>query len=295
MLGYIKTDTNELRVREHHVYRALYCGLCKRMGKCTGNCSRLSLSYDFVFLATLRYLLTGEELTLKPMRCLLHPLRPRRMAQKSRALDDCADASALLTYRKLLDDLQDERGLRRLRAAMLRPWFWAAYKRAARRHPTLDASVKQHLDRLGSMERGEIATLGAEEYAEEFGHLMGDVFAEGLTENQARIAFAVGDSIGRWIYLIDAADDFAQDARRGRFNALSAVFGSEPRESDWENLRLALTAHLMNAERALLLIDDGKTPELREILFNILYLGLPATAQRITKKDITEPKKRGRL
>ena len=43
MLGYIKTDTQELRVREHHYYRALYCGLCHRMGKCTGNCSRMTL------------------------------------------------------------------------------------------------------------------------------------------------------------------------------------------------------------------------------------------------------------
>ena len=54
MLGYIRTSQGELRVREYEVYRALYCGLCKHMGKCTGQCSRMTLSYDFVFLAALR-------------------------------------------------------------------------------------------------------------------------------------------------------------------------------------------------------------------------------------------------
>ena len=38
MLGYVKTDSQELRMREYQYYRALYCGLCHRMGKCTGNC-----------------------------------------------------------------------------------------------------------------------------------------------------------------------------------------------------------------------------------------------------------------
>ena len=48
------TLKHELRVREDVFYRALYCGLCHRMGKCTGQCSRMTLNYDFVFLAAVR-------------------------------------------------------------------------------------------------------------------------------------------------------------------------------------------------------------------------------------------------
>ena len=65
MLGYIRTDAPELRIREYDRYRALYCGLCRHMGKCTGQCSRLSLSYDFAFLAAFRMSLTNETLELQ--------------------------------------------------------------------------------------------------------------------------------------------------------------------------------------------------------------------------------------
>ena len=77
MLGYVRTDAQELRVREHQYYRALYCGLCHRMGKCTGQCSRMTLNYDFVFLAAVRLALTGEKPSVKKQRCVAHPFRSR--------------------------------------------------------------------------------------------------------------------------------------------------------------------------------------------------------------------------
>ena len=113
MLGYVRTDRAELRVREDVFYRALYCGLCHRMGKCTGNCSRMTLNYDFVFLAAVRLSLTGEAPTVKKQRCFLHPFRSRPTVQACKSLDYCADASALLVYHKLLDDLHDEKGLKK--------------------------------------------------------------------------------------------------------------------------------------------------------------------------------------
>ncbi|MBQ9131091.1 MAG: hypothetical protein IJX62_01290, partial [Clostridia bacterium] len=148
MLGYVRTVTPELRVREQEFYRALYCGLCKHMGKCTGQCSRMTLSYDFVFLAAVRMSLTGESATLKRSPCLLHPFRRRPMAVNSPTLSYCADASALLVYHKLLDDVADERGWRRLRAQMTRPFLWGAYRKAKGRHPELNDAISRQLAAL---------------------------------------------------------------------------------------------------------------------------------------------------
>ena len=67
MFGYIRTDVPEMRVRENEYYRAVYCGLCRAQGKCTGQCSRFTLNYDIVFLALLRtlpFFLTSKNLTL---------------------------------------------------------------------------------------------------------------------------------------------------------------------------------------------------------------------------------------
>ena len=54
MFGYIKPQIPELKVKEHELYKATYCGLCRAMGKRTGCMSKMTLSYDFVFLVLLR-------------------------------------------------------------------------------------------------------------------------------------------------------------------------------------------------------------------------------------------------
>ena len=290
MLGYVKTDSQELRMREYQYYRALYCGLCHRMGKCTGNCSRMTLSYDFVFLAAVRLSLTGEKPVLKKQRCLLHPIRPRPTAQKCEALDYCADASALLVYHKLLDDLHDEKGLKKARAILMRPFLSSAFRRAKGRHPKLNDAIAEHLKVLSEYENEQSEFLGADTLAEQFGLLMEAVFSEGLEGNDARIAANMGRAVGHWIYLVDAADDFDEDRKRNRFNPYLKLFGDNPSEADWETLKNALTAHLMRAEQSLSLIDSYPTPELREILSNILYLGLVQTGERVTSRNAC-PKK----
>ena len=95
----------------------------------------------------------------------------------------------------------------------------------------------------------------------------------------------IGSAVGHWIYLLDAADDFEEDRKRSRFNPYLNLFGNEPTDSDWENLRLALTAQLCRAESAFLLIDQYPAPELKEILSNILYLGLPQIGKKMTEKN----------
>ena len=81
MLGYIKAVREELRLREYEYYRASYCGLCRAMGRCTGQCSRLTLSYDLLLLANLRMALRGVEPSFRHRRCLAHPVRRRWMME----------------------------------------------------------------------------------------------------------------------------------------------------------------------------------------------------------------------
>lgn len=34
MFGYIKPNREEMKVKEYNTYKAVYCGLCKCMGRC---------------------------------------------------------------------------------------------------------------------------------------------------------------------------------------------------------------------------------------------------------------------
>lgn len=284
MLGYIRTDAPELRLRDSECYRAIYCGLCRQMGKCTGQCSRLSLSYDFAFLAAFRMSLTGEVLSLEKKRCPVHPLKKRNMAISSPSLAFCADASAILTYHKCRDDVSDEKGWKKLRARLSSGLFSSAYRRAKRRYPTLDEKVCSLLQQLSQYEKDSSLPPSADAPAAIFGDLMAAVCSEGLAGSEARIAATFGRAIGKWIYLVDAADDYRRDLATGAFNPFVRLFGEEMTEENANSVALSLRRYLTDAEGAFLLVDSFPTPEVREILCNILYLGLPQVAERILKQ-----------
>jgi len=284
MLGYIRTDAPELRLRDGECYRAIYCGLCRQMGKCTGQCSRLSLSYDFAFLASFRMSLINEKLELQKQRCLVHPFKKRNMAVSSPALAYCADASAILTYHKCRDDVDDEKGFKKFRAHVALGVFSSAYRRAKRRYPNLDATVRSLLQELREYEKDTTAPPSADAPATIFGNLMAAVCSEGLDGIEARIATTFGRAIGHWIYLVDAADDYRDDLTSGSFNPFVRLFGNEMTHENAESIAVSLKRYLTDAEGAFLLIDTFPAPEVREILCNILYLGLPKAADRILEK-----------
>ena len=284
MLGYIRTDAPELRLRDQECYRAIYCGLCRQMGKCTGQCSRLALSYDFAFLAAFRMSLTNETLDLQKKRCLIHPFKKRNMAVSSPSLEYCADASAILTSHKCRDDVDDEKGWKKLRARVSSGFFSPAYRRAKRRYPALDATVCSLLQELQQYEKDTTAPPSADAPAAIFGNLMAAVLCEGLDGVEARIATSFGRAIGHWIYLIDAADDYRKDLASGSFNPFVRLFGDQMTEENAKSIAISLKRYLTDAEGAFLLIDHFPTPEVREILCNILYLGLPQVADRILQQ-----------
>ena len=285
MFGYVRVNAQELRVREYECYRALYCGLCKNMGKCTGQCSRLSLSYDFVFLAAIRIALSGEVVKAEKIRCLLHPFKKKQAVLKSDALMYCAHASALLSYHKLKDDQADEKGFKKLRAVLARPLFLKAYKKAKKKYPSLDQKIAEELSELSAIEQDTATPPSADAPAACFGRLMEAVFCEELEEGATRIAGTIGRFVGHWIYLTDAADDYPEDCKKKRFNPYRRIFDTEPTNEEWQGIQNALTLTLSKAEQAYLLIDRHPQSEINETLANIFYLGMPSTVEKLVRRN----------
>ena len=279
MFGYVKIRRGELRVREYEYYRASYCGLCRSMGKCTGQCSRFALSYDFAFLANVRMALAGTVPQFRRRRCVAHPLHKRTMLEPNDELMYCADAAAVLAFEKCRDDVSDERGWRRFRARMRLLFFRGAYRRARKRVPELAAIVREKLAELRELEREKRPSADAP--AAIFGDLLAAIVAFRQTGEKARLAEAIGRQTGRFIYLVDAIDDLDEDAKRQRYNPLLLLFGKKPDDEERAGLRDALLATLSDLETAIDLLEDPACAERREVLRNILYLGMPATVQRV--------------
>ena len=284
MYGYLRTHAPELKVREQEYYRAVYCGLCRTMGKCTGQCSRMTLSYDFTLFALVRLALTGEDLTVKRRRCVAHPLRKRPMAEPTPALALCAYASAILAHYKVKDDLRDERGLKRTAASVVAPFIASMRRRSVRKgYGDMDSGVYLAMKELCELEASRIPSV--DEPATLFGELMGKLLAYGLEGNEAKLAHTVGLRLGRWVYILDAADDYAEDVKYLRYNPLACLYADPtmteltPRKR--EELKIALLAELAELECAFDLLDTADRPDLRGILSNILYEGMPRQIERV--------------
>ncbi len=286
MYGYIRTHAPELKVRQQEYYRAVYCGLCRTMGKCTGQCSRMTLSYDFTYFALVRMALTGQYPAMKRRRCLAHPFKKRIMAEPTEDLTLCAGLSAILVYHKIRDDLRDETGLKRTAATVVAPFAGAFRRRALKRgYGEADAAVAQAMKALCELEASRPPSV--DEPATLFGELMALLLAYGLTGNREKLARKIGRHVGRWVYILDAADDFAEDIQKGRYNPLACLYADLPSdckalpENKREELKIALLNELSELECAFDLMDDTDNSDVEGILRNILYLGMPEVAERV--------------
>ena len=293
MFGYIKTHTSELKVGEYEYYRAAYCGLCRSMGKCTGQCSRLTLSYDFAFLTLVRLALSGDTVGFSRRRCMVHPIRKRKMMDSNATLEYCSYAAALLSYHKLIDDISDERGAKRLRARMLRPSLARMRKKALKKGglTELDACISKKLSELSELERS--GTDSVDLPADLFGEMLSEIMAFGYDGDEKRIARSIGYHIGKWIYITDALDDLLEDIEKNRYNPFAKMYGRELLPSEIELVLAALKNELCDAEGAFDLIDFGDNERLLGIVRNVIYLGMPHRVESIVSKD--NCRKKGQL
>ncbi|MBO5416002.1 MAG: hypothetical protein J6A83_05170 [Clostridia bacterium] len=281
MFGYVKTYTPELKVVDYEYYRGAYCGLCRAMGKCTGQCSRMTLSYDFAFLALLRLSLSGEKVSFSKRRCVAHPLRKRNMMDRNRELDYCAYAAALLSYHKLADDISDEKGAKRAAAILARPFAGKMRRKALRKgdKAELDSFVAGKLASLAEFEKSGEASVDAP--ADIFGELLAGIVEFGFEGSERRIAHNIGYHVGRWIYITDALDDLSEDIEKKRYNPFALMYGGELDERERSLIADALKNALCDAEAALDLIDFGDNKSLGNIVYNVFYLGMPRTAENV--------------
>ena len=280
MLGYVRPYEPQLRIIEQQYYRGAYCGLCHALGRSCGQLSRLGLSYDFTLLVLFRLAVTGEKPEFEKKRCVAHPCKKRLTVKGCRALEFSAYAGTILAYRKILDDIADERGAKRQKAKMARSVFRGGYEKAKKALPELDSFIEEKLSELSGLEKAKTPSVDLP--AGIFGDILAKIFAFGLEGAEQKIAEAFGQCIGRWIYIIDAADDCEKDREKGRYNPFLCLYGERELDSEIQkDIEAALTTTLGDALNALDLISFEGRSDLEGLLKNILLQGMPAKAHKI--------------
>lgn len=205
MLGYVKIDRGELKVREYEIYCGYYCGVCKSIGKRYGQLPRMALSYDAAFLAILLASLEDEPDEPVQEHCIGHHIKKKTII-RGKAIDYAADVMLILAWHKLLDDAHDENKVfAKATAALLK----GIYKKLRTRHPALCEGIEKHLHKLAALEEEKCAQL--DPAAEAFAKIMEIIFAEGAhiilgETNATECTGATTDSVSNTTPPRDPAD-----------------------------------------------------------------------------------------
>ena len=267
MFGYISIDTSALSKEERNRYQRVYCGLCQRLGQLYGSAGRMTLTYDMTFLTLLLGSLYRLEETTGASRCMRHPLQKQPFVL-TEATQYAADINLILAYYQYLDDWKDEKKTR----AQSKSQALAAYLPAIKaRWPRQCQAIAERLQELSQMEKNN--ELNPDLPANCFGRLMGELFIW-RDDEYAPALREMGAALGRFVYLLDAANDLKADIKNQRYNPLVAQM-----HLDMPAILTMMMGECTAAFDRLPIEQDLK------ILQNVLYAGVWMNYRKEAKKE----------
>ena len=288
MFGYIRPAKERLNAHDEELFQAVYCGLCHELGRKYGFSARFVLNFDFTFLAIL--LSEAGAPACTSCRCIAHPCKACCVMAHTASLEVAADHSIVLAWWQLRDHIKDHGLLKSLPYRLAALFLRSAYRKASRCVPEFDASVQRHLSDLAAREREHCASL--DQAAEPFAALMADIAAVAPDELHRRVMAEIFYHLGRWIYLVDAADDLKKDFEAGYYNPLRYRYGLTDGTLDEKTqqevaLSLDLSVHRMASAYALL--ERGVWSN---ILDSIFYESLYGIGNAVLKGTYHKPPRR---
>lgn len=277
MFGFVKAATGLLDEAGKQRYRGWYCGLCRALGDVCGKSSRLLLNYDMTFLAMLLSSVHRLPESSEERACAVHPMKKHTEIRTS-ATDYAADMNVILGYYKMLDDWHDDKNPAALAASSA---FAPKVRELEGRYPRQAQAIAACLETLSQLE--EDGECNPDLPANCFGRLMGELFVMDGSDFCRQELRSFGRTLGRFIYIMDAATDLPGDLRHERYNCLVGI----PADSIYETLQIMGGDFMRCYERLPVEAD-------RDIIDNILTTGIWQKYAAGQRKKPKKEKKNGK-
>lgn len=274
-------------VKDETLYNALYCGMCKSIGKGCGAMAKTALTYDMAFLSALLHNIADCDVKISKKRCALHPFKRRGMAEPDAISVAIGCINTALAYYKLLDDKRDgdKKGLF--------AWLYKrGYKRAIKKHPALGEIIKKYTDMQSGLEKQgcKIIDEASEPTALMVEELSAYILKERSTECTRRLCY----DIGKWIYLADALDDYDKDVKKGAYNAFCYAFGEKSKaeavKAHKEEIDFIFNSLFADMRQSLAGVRFYYNHDLTD---NIILMGIPLRTRLLVSGKCGEGKKKG--
>lgn len=285
LFGYVKPYQPELKVCELELYKSVYCGLCKQIGRLYGQVYRSILSYDMTFLALVSLSLQEDCGKVERKVCLAHPLHKKPCMRDAQSLSFAANVAMILAYGKVKDHLLDAGFFGKLKYYLVLPWVKRARRKAAKACPDVDQAVQRMLQEQFLLEQEQTASVdrACDPSAKCLAAIAASLSQE---EGQRRQLEKIGYMMGRYIYLMDALDDLEEDMTSGGYNPYLRHFDLAHPTKEQQNDMTSYAVEVLNLTVAQLAeaYEELELKRFQPILDNIIYLGMRNTRERILKK-----------
>ncbi|MGN0242195.1 MAG: DUF5685 family protein [Candidatus Weimeria sp.] len=274
MFGYVRVRKPELRIREYDCYKCYYCGLCRSLKKSYGVSAELLLSYDLTFLTLLLSSVYDLKTRQYKSRCIVHPFKKQTRIETE--ADSYSSAmSILLGYLHFDDDINDSGSIKASFGKLL-------FKRRAlsieKKYPRQAEALRKELSLLHGLENQGSHDIDA--LCSHFGNALGEIFVwrDDIFSGYFR---QMGYYMGRFIYLMDAVDDWEKDRKNSEFNPYSDMTSQK---AVMEKARPLLMKDISAAAAAFEMLPAVENAEL---LRNIIYAGVWNRFDKLTE-DLNE-------
>lgn len=285
MFGYVRADTPYLYIKDETLYRAMYCGVCKGIAEVCGHSARMGLSYDVTFLSVIMHNIAGIDVVIEKQHCLTHCIRTRAMANVDELTRRLGALNTALAYYKYTDDIQDgDRGRGK------RLWFKKGFAKMRRKYPEIERIVRVNLSNQEKTERAKTGSL--DRAADATATMLAEFSDYALEDKATPFTRNLFYALGKWIYLIDALDDYDKDKKKGAYNPFLLAYGAESRKAlldgeKGDEVRYVFNALFFDIRENLANIPFRFNRDLSD---NILLRGLPAMTKKVMEGCACKPK-----
>lgn len=280
MFGYININQKELSEESREAYQSYYCGLCRRLKTNCGAKGQMLLNYDMTFLIVLLTGLYELENQSSDILCALHPTKKRRV-WLNEATDYAAAMNLILAYHNLIDDWKDDRAYSKKAFAKM---LDKDYHKVMEQYPRQVKAVEEYMKKTEKLEKRQEKNLDLA--AGLSGEMLAEIFCW-KEDEWAEELRTMGFYMGKFIYLMDAFEDYDADVKKNAYNPL--VFMEKEQEQDRDTwCKLLLTSMMSECAKSF-----ERLPILlhADILRNVLYSGVWTRYEYLQiKKRKTEEK-----
>ncbi|MGN9020224.1 DUF5685 family protein [Lachnospiraceae bacterium HCP1S3_C3] len=286
MFGYIRIQKEELKMRDYYTYNKKYCTLCHMIGKNYGFIYRMILSYDVTFLMLVLENFDTSYSNIS-FRCPIN-LRKKVNAEFSeRVTEYTAFINYYLAVLKLKDDIEDDNIIIK-KLALKKFMSNLQYKSVATKYTNEIQVLSDMMSNINELEKNntsfDVLTNAFAEFFTEIFRIYFRLYDIEVKEMIKDKIYTIVYNLGKWIYMMDAYDDYIEDIKNGRFNLLTTMM---QKDDSAEKINTHKKIAIMNGiliYKMKKAFNEIKWEKNGEIIDNIISYGCNATYYRILHK-----------